>query len=401
MIRKLRWKVVGVTMLFSTLILLAVFAGVYFTARTSLRHNTEEQLQLALQRGGESMLRPGLNEGNLPCFIVEVYPNGTAHISSSSYYQLDETTLSQIVSACLSREEDAGLLKEFRLRYLRQSSPLAVRIAFTDSSLEQATLLSLVRTSLLIGLAAVAVLLLCCYLLAGWITAPVERVWQEQRRFLSDASHELKTPLTVVLSSAELLSEHTGQDDEAAHYVDNIRSESRRMRALVEDMLTLSRAENGLPRTDFVSVDLSDLVAETALLFEPVAYEADRQLHYDIQEGLTLSGNADRLRQLVGILVDNALKYAPAGTAVRLTLRRQDRQAELMVENLGDPIPPEHLPHLFERFYRADTSRSDHGSFGLGLSIAQAIAQAHGGTIRAESDTRSTRFTVILPLSRA
>ena len=94
------------------------------------------------------------------------------------------------------------------------------------------------------------------------------------------------------------------------------------------------------------------------------------------------------------------MKYAPAGTAVRLTLRRQDRQAELMVENLGDPIPPKHLPHLFERFYRADTSRSDHGSFGLGLSIAQAIAQAHGGTIRAESDTRSTRFTVTLPLSR-
>ena len=273
MIRKLRWKVVGVTMLFSTLILLAVFAGVYFTARTSLRHNTEEQLQLALQRGGESMLRPGLNEGNLPCFIVEVYPNGTAHISSSSYYQLDETTLSQIVSACLSREEDAGLLKEFRLRYLRQSSPLAVRIAFTDSSLEQATLRSLVRTSLLIGLAAVAVLLLCCYLLAGWITAPVERVWQEQRRFLSDASHELKTPLTVVLSSAELLSEHTDRDGEAARYVDNIRSESRRMRALVEDMLTLSRAENGMPRADFAAVDLCDLVAMrqdmTGLKFYP------------------------------------------------------------------------------------------------------------------------------------
>ena len=400
MIRKLRWKVVGITMLFSTLILLSVFAGVYFTARTSLRQNTEAQLQLALQRGGESLFRPGREEGNLPCFIVEVYPTGTARITGNSYYQLDEAALSQIVSACLSREEDAGLLKEYQLRYLRQASPLALRIAFTDSSLEQATLGALVRTSLLIGLAAVAVLLVCCYLLAGLITTPVERVWQEQRRFLSDASHELKTPLTVVLSSAELLSEHTGEDREAARYVDNIRLESRRMRSLVEDMLTLSRAENGLPRTDFTAVDLSDVAAETALLFEPVAYEAGRQLHYGIQEGLSLSGDADRLRQLVGILLDNALKYAPAGSTVDLTLRRQERQAELTVENRGEPIPAEHLPHLFERFYRADSSRSDHGSFGLGLSIAQAIAQAHGGIIRAESDKRSTRFTVTLPLSR-
>ena len=172
------------------------------------------------------------------------------------------------------------------------------------------------------------------------------------------------------------------------------------MRTLVEDMLTLARTEDGQPKSAFTDTDLSDLAAETALRFEPVAYEAGRLLQYDIQEGLLLSGDAGRLRQLSGILLDNAIKYAPAGSTVTLRLLRQERQAVLTVENTGAPIPPEHLPHLFERFYRADPSRSDHGSFGLGLSIAQAIAHDHGGTIRAESDERSTRFTVTLPLKR-
>ena len=397
MIRKLRWKVVGLTMLFVTAILLAVFSGTYFTARTSLQQNAEQQLRQALMGSGGDLFRPG-QEGNQPCFVAEVYPTGTIRISGSAYYQLDEATLRQIVTDCLAEPAEAGVLADYHLRYLRQSAPLGLRIAFTDSSLEQATLRSLVRTWLVIGFAAIAVLLVCCYFLSGLITRPVEKAWREQRRFLSDASHELKTPLTVVLSSAELLEEHT--DGEAAGYVDNIKAEGQRMRTLVEDMLTLARTEDGQPKAAFIDTDLSDLAAETALRFEPVAYEAGRLLQYDIQEGLLLSGDADQLRQLSGILLDNAIKYAPAGSTVTLRLLRQERQAVLTVENTGAPIPPEHLPHLFERFYRADPSRSDHGSFGLGLSIAQAIAHDHGGTIRAESDERSTRFTVTLPLKR-
>ena len=398
MIRKLRWKVVAITMLFVTAILLSVFTGVYITARSSLQQNAEQQLRQALQ-GGNSMLRPG-QDGNLPTFVVDVYASGTMRYSGSSYYQIDETLLGQIVATCLLQEGDSGVLRDYHLRYLRQSGPLGLRIAFTDSSLEQLTLRSLVRTLLVIGVAALAVLLLCSYLLSGLVSRPVEKAWQEQQRFLSDASHELKTPLTVVLSSAELLAEHTSDDTVAAPYVDNIRAEGQRMRALVEDMLTLSRAENGQPQAAFADVDLSDLVMESALRFEPVAYESGRQLDYQIAEGITVFGDGDRLRQLIGILLDNAIKYAPEDSFARLTLQVQDRFAVLTAENGGEPIPADALPHLFERFYRADASRSDHGSFGLGLSIAQAIAKNHGGTIRAESDLRSTRFIVTLPLKR-
>ena len=399
MIRKLRWKVVAITMLFVTAILLSVFVGVYVTARGSLRQNTEQQLRQALQ-GSNDLLRPGQNSGNLPTFVVDVYASGAMRYSGSNYYQIDEALLSQIVTTCLLQETDSGVLRDYHLRYLRQSSPLGLRIAFTDSSLEQATLRSLVRTLLVIGVAALVVLLLCSYFLSGLVSKPVEKAWQEQQRFLSDASHELKTPLTVVLSSAELLAEHTAPDSDAAPYVDNIRAEGQRMRSLVEDMLTLSRTENGQPRAAFTDIDLSDLVMESVLRFEPVAYEAGRQLDYDIAPGATVFGDGQRLLQLTGILLDNAIKYAPEGSFVRLTLQLQERQALLTVENGGEPIPAEALPHLFERFYRADASRSDHSSFGLGLSIAQAIAKAHDGSIRAESDQRSTRFIAALPLKR-
>ena len=397
MIRKLRWKVVGIMMLVVTAVFLAVFAGAYSSTRSSLQQNTQQQLQQALQYGAQDSFRPGADGGSsLPCFVAEVYPNGTIHAVGSSYYRMDDTVLRSIVQLCMSRNENSGVLKDYQLRYLRQNSPMGLRIAFTDSSLEQKTLHSLMRVYLLIGLAAIGVLFACSWFLSGLVTKPVEKAWQEQQRFLSDASHELKTPLTVILSSADLLAEQTN-DERSAVYVDNIRSESQRMRALVEDMLTLSRAESG-KQPPFSAVDLSDLAMDTALRFEPVAYEAGRTLLYDIQEGITVQGDAERLRQLLGILLDNAIKYAPAGSEIHLTLRRAEKVAVLTVENGGEPIPAQHLPHIFERFYRADSSRCDDGCFGLGLPIGQSVAHSHGGEIRCRSDARSTRFTVTLPL---
>ena len=180
MIRKLRWKVVALTMLFVTAILLSVFAGAYFNARSSLRRNAEQQLQQALQAGESLLFRPGQSQSGLPCFVAEVYPTGAIRAVGSSYYQLDEEALRQIVAACLQQEKDAGLLQGYHLRYLRQSSPLMLRIAFTDSSLEQAALASLVRTALVVGVAALAVLLVCSYFLSALVTRPVEKAWQEQ-----------------------------------------------------------------------------------------------------------------------------------------------------------------------------------------------------------------------------
>ncbi len=388
MIRRLRWKITGVTLLVSALVLTAVFACVYLFSRNNIAQSYEYQLRQAVVSG--------TSEARVPCFVAEVLPSGTVRISGSNYYDLqDEDTLLPLVTAALSADADSGVLPAQHMRYFRLEGALTVRIAFMDSTFEQATLRSLVRVCLLIGAAALLVLFGLSWLLSGFVTRPVARTWQNQQQFLSDASHELKTPLTVILSSADLLK--TSAQPEQRQYVDNISVESRRMKALVEDMLTLSRTESGRA-APFAPLDLSDLVTDAALRFEPVAFEAGHPLQYDIQNGASLSGDRQQLDQLLDILLDNAVKYAAKGAPIRLTLDISGKNAVLAVENPGDPIPPDKLPHIFDRFYRVDDARTGAGGFGLGLAIAQQIVRRHKGTITAASDARATRFTVTLPL---
>ena len=397
MIRKLRWKVVGLNMGMVFCVLLAVFAAVYFSSRAVISRNVRQQLQQALQpSSGYELYRPG-QEG-LPCFVAEVYASGTVRVSGNSYYDLtDKAALAEIVTAALAAESEEGVLPAHHLRYLRQEGLLSTRIAFTDSTLEQATLRSLLTGSLLIGLAALAVLFVCSYVLSGAVTRPVDRAWAQQKQFLSDASHELKTPLTVILSSADLLAESAPAEEQT--YVENIRAESRRMKKLVEEMLTLFRAESVRRETAFSEVDLSDVVTDAALRFEPVVFESGRRLLYTIDEGLQVSGDRDALERLTGILLDNAVKYAPQGTDIRLTLTHQDRTACLAVENGGDPIPPEVAAHLFDRFYRVDKSRSKEvGGTGLGLSIVKHALMIHHATVHVDSiPGEGTTFTVRIP----
>ena len=388
MIRRLRWKITGVTLLVSALVLTAVFACVYLFSRNNIAQSYEYQLRQAVVSG--------TSEARVPCFVAEVLPSGTVRVSGSNYYDLqDEDTLLPLVTAALSADADSGVLPAQHMRYFRLEGALTVRIAFMDSTFEQATLRSLVRVCLLIGAAALLVLFGLSWLLSGFVTRPVARTWQNQQQFLSDASHELKTPLTVILSSADLLK--TSAQPEQRQYVDNISVESRRMKALVEDMLTLSRTESGRA-APFAPLDLSDLVTDAALRFEPVAFEAGHPLQYDIQNGASLSGDRQQLDQLLDILLDNAVKYAAKGAPIRLTLDISGKNAVLAVENPGDPIPPDKLPHLFDRFYRVDDARTGAGGFGLGLAIAQQIVRRHKGPFTAASDARATRFTVTLPL---
>ena len=202
----------------------------------------------------------------------------------------------------------------------------------------------------------------------------------------------------MILSSTELLEQ--GAAPEQRQYVDNIRAESRRMKQLVEDMLTLSRVERGDTRPPDTTTDLSDAAANVALRFEPVAYEAGHTLSYDIAPGLLVRGDGQKLEQAVAVLLDNAVKYAAPHTEIRLDAVRQGKNACLWVENQGDAIPADKLPHIFDRFYRADASRTNGDSFGLGLPIAKAIVEAHRGAIRCDSGGGVTRFTITIPVQQ-
>ena len=408
MIRKLQIKFVAMCMVLVTAVLGVVFAVVLVSAKQNIEVISHQVLERVIQDDAPNS-RPALGPNQngeevlLPYFTVNLWDsNGVyqAFVTSGTYANLQDTAeLEDILSDCLRQGQPEGTIGSYGLRYMRQDYGLYQRIAFVDMSMEQATLQELMGSYLQIGLAALILLLGVSILLARWATRPVARAWRQQRQFLSDASHELKTPLTVILSNAELL-EAAPMDPRPARWADNIHSEAKRMKSLVEEMLTLARADNAVPTAVMAEVSLSDLATDCALAFEPVAFEAGKPLESDIAPDVTVTGDGDKLRQLIGVLLDNAIKYGQAGGTITLSLRRTDRQARLTVSNPGEPIPPEQLSRLFERFYRADASRGEQSGFGLGLPIAAAIASEHKGTLKAESDQVSTRFLFTMPLKK-
>ena len=407
MIRRLRFKFGAICMALVSVVLAVVFSLVYMSAARSMESLSRQVLHWVIQeetgRFSGAPVRPdaSINIGGervlLPYFTVNVWGD-TAYVTGGTYSNLEDTdTLRAILADCLSQKGQEGTVEDYQLRYLRQDNGLYQKIAFVDMSMELAMLRRMMGAYLLIALMALLVLLAAAVVLSRWATAPVERAWRQQRQFLSDASHELKTPLTVILSNAALL-EAAPLSDKPARWVDNIHSEAQRMRSLVEQMLTLARADNAVQTAVLSRLCLSTAAEDCVLAFEPVAFEAGKALESHIAEDVEVLGDGDKLRQVVSVLLDNAIKYgAPAGT-ITLTLQKTDRHARLTVSNPGDPIPPEQLRRLFERFYRTDASRGEQSGFGLGLPIAAAIAAEHKGTLKAESDAASTRFIFTMPL---
>lgn len=395
MIRHLRWKVVATNMLLLSLVLLIMFAAVFFISRGNYRKNVQQQLNQALEQGDYGINQPGMD--SIPCFVAEVYGSGTVRVAGNSYYDLsDETKMTEIVTAALRQDSDSGTLDEFHLRYLRRAGYTTTAIAFTDTYLEYTSLRTLLAACSMVGCGALVVLFVCSYLLSGVVAKPIGAAWTQQEQFLSDASHELKTPLTVILSSAELLERSATQEQSV--YVDNIQAEGRRMKSLVEDMLTLFRAQKNAGKLPDTTADGAEVAVTEALRFEPVAFEAGHVLDYDIAPSLPVRGDSAKLGQALAVLLDNAVKYAASGTAIHLDAARQGSRAVLTVANEGPDIPADKRERIFDRFYRADDARTDGDSFGLGLPIAKAIIDAHRGTLRCESSGGVTRFIISLPL---
>ena len=317
MIRKLRWQFVAACMGLIAAVLAIVFGCVWASAQNALEHSSHMALEQALSRRGGDLL-PGFRQNGgddqvlLPYFTVQVWGT-TVYVTGGTYSGLEDTdALTAILTDCLSQEADEGSLPGYALRYLRQDDGLYTQIAFVDISLETAALRQMMASYLRIGLLSLLLLAGASFLLSLRVTRPVERAWRQQRQFFSDASHELKTPLTVILSNAEML-ETSDLPERESRWRDNILSESRQMKTLVEEMLTLSRTEDAQRKPTVADVDLSDLSEDCALAFEPVAFEAGKPLSWDVTPALTVSGDGEKLRRLLSILLDNAAKYgAPA-----------------------------------------------------------------------------------------
>lgn len=397
MIKKLRQKFVLVIMAVVTVMLVGIFSLVLTMTINDLSRDTQAFIhQIAMDPLGG--MRPGgisKPDVRLPYFIVETDLFGQTRIASSND-TLDEQLLEELVTHVTDTGEDGGIIWKYSLCYRLDSGRGGLRITFVDISSQISTASNMVGSCLMIGAGSLAVFFFLSLLLANWIIRPVEEAWQRQKRFVSDASHELKTPLTLITLNAELLAGAEDWAPEEKRKLDCILTGTGRMRTLVEHLLTLARVDGGLPKENMENLDFSRLVSLGALSFEAMAMESRMELNVQVEPGITLRGSGQYLEQLVSILLDNAFKYGRAGGSVTVSLTRESQNCLLRVSNTGDPIPKERLQAIFDRFYRLDDARVAQGSYGLGLSIAKSIAERHGGKIWAQTDQDENIFCVKL-----
>lgn len=301
-----------------------------------------------------------------------------------------ETELIDLARSLLEKGKSQGRLDNLSYRISSRSGYTLV--AFIDDTVTESSMQALLHNVLIIGGASIVILFFISLVLSRRIIRPLEENDKQQKQFISDASHELKTPVAVISTNAELLSRELGENE----WLANIQYENERMGDLVKQLLDLSRAEN--TETPMEAVDLSRIVTGEVLAFESVAFDQGKTIQSEIDEGIHVTGNPAQLTQLTSILLDNAVRHG-TGSEIELSLKRQGHMAALSAVNDGDEIPPEKLEHLFDRFYRVDEARSSDGHhYGLGLSIAKAVVEKHGGNIAVSSQDGKIRFTTSLPI---
>ena len=404
MLKRLKIKFVCINMLIVTIMLCIILGMVYYFTCRSLEEESIRMLQTTADSLRMDMPGGGLGAGpeempqksGLPCFVVRMNEKGELLVEDEGNFDVsDETYLKEIVDSALSGKEQEGVLEKYNLRFCLRNTPMVQYILFADISGEKSTLRGLVRSCIMIGIFSFLIFLVLNLFLARWAVKPVSEAWTRQRQFIADASHELKTPLTVILTNAELLqdSDGTGQ----ARFSENILVMARQMRGLVEGMLELARVDDGAVKMTMEPVDFSDLVRDSILPFEPLYYENGLELDYRIEENIIVNGSKNHLIQVVEILLDNAMKYSASETRADVTLKKQGMHCVLTVTNIGNTLLPEDLKHIFRRFYRIDKVRNQNGGFGLGVSIAESIVREHDGRIWAASSGGVNSFYVQLP----
>ena len=417
MIRRLRRKFILINLLLVGVVLTVVF--VLLVASNARRYADQSQAAMRMALSWREDENPRFeigapppdhnpsDEGSrftmVPVFVVTVEDGIVTSINDGGQVEASPETAGLAAAEAPASGEHSGILRRLNLRFQLETRPDGtVRVAFADQSWESSSLRTLILNCLLVWALAMAAFFFVGLFLSSLALRPVETAWKQQRQFVADASHELKTPLTVILANTGIVLAHPSDTVAVqSKWLEYTQEEARQMKGLVEDLLFLAKSDAARQEFQTAQVDLSELVQGCLLPFEPVAFEAGVRLDAQVDPGLMLTGDEAQLRRLVRILLDNGVKYAGAEGAVSLTLTRQQDKLRLTVRNTGTPIPPEHLPHLFERFYRADAARHRaQGGYGLGLAIARAIVEHHRGRISVSSSAESgTVFTVLLPKS--
>jgi two-component system sensor histidine kinase CiaH len=307
---------------------------------------------------------------------------------------VDEDDAKEFADKALSSGNESGFTGSYR--YTIDEDDGETAIYFLDCSRTLDNFRSFLYASLSVGLAGLVLVLILVYFLSGIVIRPVAESYEKQKRFITDAGHEIKTPLTIIRADAEVM-ELQGESNE---WIEDIKLQTSRLSDLTEELVYLSRMEegnaSGRPKASF---DFTKTVSETAGSFESRARLEGKDFAFEVADEMTMTGYEEEIKKLCSILLDNAFKYSGDAGAVRLSAVRSGRSITLSVNNTAENIDSDDIPHLFDRFYRSDKSRnSETGGHGIGLSIAQAIVNNHGGKISAQSkDGRSLTVTAVLP----
>lgn len=414
MFNKSRKKIVLVILTMTILFLLVTLAAIYITSFLSLKNQSKEMLQRYVDRFSLEAAPRSDHLADLPDLEPQrndkLKPADSVLYQLSSFYSVAFSEEGEILSVdtgwgkvhpedeiiafaqdILAQNKHEGTYEHMIFRVEQQDGYTLV--AFMDTLIMDDSMRTVLFNTLIIGAVSVMIVFAVSELLAKQIIRPLEENDCRQKQFISDAGHELKTPISVVNTNVEILSRQIGENQ----WLSNIQYENERMANLIKDLLMLSRAEN----STFISEDinLSKLVQQEVLPFESVAFEHGIELISSISEGVAIKGNCSQLSQLISILTDNAISYSEGGKRVTISLKKTHRHAVITICNVGKEIPEEIKARLFDRFYRIDESRGEtEGHFGLGLPIAKAITEAHHGRIHVECKEGSVIFTVSLPL---
>ncbi|MDO4182685.1 MAG: HAMP domain-containing sensor histidine kinase [Coriobacteriia bacterium] len=363
----------------------------------------------------------GTAPSTIPVAVYRVVEGSSVSlVSRVTTASLDDATLEQAINQVLSEGAGEGFLQQQQLYYKTHETAYVTFVAFADEA-SASSWRGLVLVLVGIGVLTLLVFFVISLFFSRWALRPVEEAWDQQKRFVADASHELKTPITVVLANTSIMLKHPEQTvSSQAQWLESTQHEAEGMQELVNDLLDLARLESSEQVAFDSVVDMSDLVEGRVLLFESVAFEREVFIEDNVAANVQVKGSQTHLERLCTILLDNACKYANPQSTIHVSLERGPAAfmgslphatvqgtapkgpcALLKVSNTGASVGEEDLPHLFDRFYRSDKARTrTEGSYGLGLAIAAQTVESHGGAIAAQSLPESeTTFFVALPVA--
>jgi len=418
MIKTLRKKFVMINMLLVFIVLFIVFFSLAVSNIRRAKSETFVALQMTLGgrlvtaarafpinevTSGRTQVMPQaatqVTFYHMPSALVILDEYGELELFRAEAMSVSMDIINEVVELVKDSEDDIGIVKKYNLQYLKRNEGGKTLLGFVELSAEQTNIRRAIFASTIMGSLAMAGFFAVSLFLSKWALKPVEKAWEQQRRFVSDASHELRTPLTVILANMGILKSNNEDTVKSQiKWVNNTHDEAARMKELVDNLLFLAKNDDTDTKIVYDEVDFSDTVLTIALSMESVAYEKNIAIETDsIDLGLKVSGSSEQLKRLVMILLDNAVKYSDENSRIPIKLYKESGKAILKISNNGSLLPAENIPHIFDRFYRVDESRSKEG-YGLGLSIAKSIVANHNGTISAEADNNLTVLSVILPV---